>query len=49
MGEVASLDGRANRHNRTFLNRSALVITETEDSDIATPAIIGLSKRPKNG
>ncbi|MGH7959726.1 MAG: hypothetical protein ACREH8_22310, partial [Opitutaceae bacterium] len=28
-------------HNFTFLNRSALKITDTDDTDIAAPAIIG--------
>lgn len=30
-------------------NRSALPITETDDSDIAAAAIIGESRRPKTG
>ncbi len=37
------------RNSRTFRRRSAFVITETDESDIAAPASIGLSNRPKNG
>ena len=32
-----------------FLSRSALLITDTELKAIAAPAIMGLSKIPKNG
>ena len=38
-----------NQCNRIFRSRSALVMTEAEDSDIAAPAIIGLSKWPVKG
>ncbi len=35
--------------NRSALSRSAFTITETELKLIAAPAIIGLSRMPKNG
>jgi hypothetical protein len=34
---------------RIFRSRRAFKITETEDKDIAAPAIIGLSKVPVRG
>ena len=36
-------------HSRTFLNRNAFAITDTELNVIAALAIIGLRTRPKNG
>ncbi len=36
-------------HSASFLNRSALAITETELNVIAALAIIGLSSTPKTG
>ncbi len=36
-------------YNRTLRRRSAFVMTETDESDIAAPAIIGLRSSPKNG
>ena len=36
-------------HSRTFPSRSAFAMTDTDESDIAAPAMIGLSNKPKNG
>jgi hypothetical protein len=34
---------------RRLRKRNALAMTLTDESDMAAPAIMGLSKRPKNG
>ncbi len=41
--------GRRGDHSRTVRNLSALPITLTEDSDIASAAMAGDSSRPKLG
>lgn len=40
---------RSTAHNRSRFNRNALPMTETELSDIASAATIGLSTRPRAG
>lgn len=42
-------EGILRPYSFTFLNRSALVITDTELSVMAALAIIGLRVHPKNG
>ena len=45
----AVVSGSVSGHNRTRLKRSAFVITDTDDNDIAAPASIGLSNATQNG